>query len=123
MGIRLPKEDEIEGLDVTGRFELLIALSVHGDIRLIVAHGERWQVAASNAFNELIRKVVEEHHKAADQLQGKGTLALQYIPADADQQAFSVPISTPSTTRADHASYSNETNKQRRKSRTDIFHF
>ncbi|CAF1594815.1 unnamed protein product [Adineta ricciae] len=74
IGIRLAKEEEIEGLDVS-------------------AHGESWEVAASNAVSNLIASMIEEKLSRTRHLEQHGSFNLQYIPPNAGEKSITVPVS------------------------------
>jgi len=74
MGIRLAKEDELEGLDLT-------------------AHGESWEVAASRAVSDVVRKIIEEQDDNTKQpVQENGTFELHYTPTNSNVRSFKIPL-------------------------------
>ncbi|CAF1594809.1 unnamed protein product [Adineta ricciae] len=75
IGIRLAREDEMEGLDVS-------------------AHGESWEVAASRAFSKFVKEIVEEYNNSANaqNVEENGTIALQYTSASGKQPAITIPF-------------------------------
>ncbi|CAF3896388.1 unnamed protein product, partial [Rotaria sordida] len=85
MGIRLAEEDEVEGLDLT-------------------AHGENWEVTASQAIGDLVKTILEEqkHMEAAGQ--DTGTFELRYNPKNPKKMGFKIPLlkqKDPHNTRVD----------------------
>ncbi|CAF1553744.1 unnamed protein product [Adineta steineri] len=79
IGIRLAKEDELEGLDLT-------------------AHGESWEVAASRAVGDLVKQILEEQGTNKEKIEDNGSFELHYTPSDSNAKSFSVPLSTRQTT-------------------------
>ncbi|CAF3896349.1 unnamed protein product [Rotaria sordida] len=73
MGIRLAKEDELEGLDLT-------------------AHGESWQVTASRAVSDLVKKFLDEQGITKEEAEDNGTLELHYTPNHPNKKAFKIPL-------------------------------
>ncbi|CAF0935984.1 unnamed protein product [Rotaria sordida] len=73
MGIRLAKEDELEGLDLT-------------------EHGENWEVTASRAVSDLVQKILEEQGMTKEEAEDNGTLELHYNPENPNKKAFRVPL-------------------------------
>ena len=45
-------------------------------ILIVVAHGESWEVAASRAVSDLVKKIIEEQNNDKEQPQENGTFAL-----------------------------------------------
>lgn len=72
---------------------------------LVVAHGEKWEVAASRAVSKLVKKILEEQN-GNEQPQENGTFALQYTPSDLTRKTVTVPIETPNTIRQNRPDYS-----------------
>ena len=75
MGIRLGKEDELEGLDLT-------------------AHGESWEVAASRAVHDLVRKVLDEQGTIQDKPEDNGSFELHYTSTNPCHKSITIPLST-----------------------------
>jgi hypothetical protein len=75
---------------------------------IVVAHGESWEVAASHAVSNLVKKIVEEQNNGKEQPQENGTFALQYTPADQPAKSITVPISSPNTLPHSRSSHSLE---------------
>nr|AFK35842.1 unknown [Lotus japonicus] len=73
IGIRLAKEDELEGLD-------------------LAAHGEGWEVVASRAVGDLVKKVLANQHTTRNEICDNGTFELRYTPTDPTRQSFKVNI-------------------------------
>ncbi|CAF5144939.1 unnamed protein product, partial [Rotaria sp. Silwood1] len=69
MGIRLAKEDELQGLDLT-------------------AHGESWQVTASRTVSDLVRKILDEEGVSKEEAEDAGTLELHYNPKNPNKKPF-----------------------------------
>jgi hypothetical protein len=64
---------------------------------IIVAHGESWEVAASLAVSNLIKKIIEERVGNKGQFQENGTFNLHYIPANANEHSITIPLTDRST--------------------------
>ncbi|CAF1553731.1 unnamed protein product, partial [Adineta steineri] len=75
---RLAKEDELEGLDLT-------------------AHGEGWEVVASRAVSDLVKKILDNQHNP-NEMRESGTFELHYTPSDAKRKPFKVNLSKPQKT-------------------------
>ncbi|CAF3919750.1 unnamed protein product, partial [Rotaria sp. Silwood1] len=80
MGIRLGKEDEHQGLDIT-------------------AHGESWEVTASRAIGDLVQRILEEQETMKAAGQDTGTFELHYNPNKANKKGFKIPLSKRKETR------------------------
>ncbi|CAF3926397.1 unnamed protein product [Adineta steineri] len=78
IGIRLAKEDELEGLDLT-------------------AHGEGWEVVASRAVSDLVKKILDNQHNP-NEMRESGTFELHYTPSDAKHKPLKVNLSRPQKT-------------------------
>jgi hypothetical protein len=91
MGIRLAKEDELQGLDVTGKLLSLLIKSENEGL-IVIAHGESWEVAASRAVNNLIMKVIEEQAANKGQPQRKVTIDLLCTPANPNEKPITIPL-------------------------------
>jgi hypothetical protein len=59
-----------------------------------LAHGEGWEIVASRAVSDLVKKVLGEQHHTAEQVQENGTFELHYTPSDAKMKRikFLFPI-------------------------------
>ena len=59
-----------------------------------VAHGESWEVAASRAFSKFVKEIVEEYNNNANarNVEGNGTIALQYTSVTGKQPAITIPL-------------------------------
>ncbi|CAF4070063.1 unnamed protein product, partial [Rotaria sp. Silwood1] len=73
MGIRLGKEDEHQGLDIT-------------------AHGESWEVTASRAVSDLVKKVLQEQGTTKEEAEDAGTFELHYNPKNSNRKSFKIPL-------------------------------
>ncbi|CAF4422599.1 unnamed protein product, partial [Rotaria sp. Silwood2] len=73
IGIRLAKEDELEGLDIT-------------------AHGESWEVAASRAIGDLVQTVLEEQESMKANGKDTGTFELRYSPKNPNRTGFKIDL-------------------------------
>ncbi|CAF3868814.1 unnamed protein product, partial [Rotaria sp. Silwood1] len=73
MGIRLGKEDELQGLDIT-------------------AHGESWEVTASRAVSDLVKKVLQEQGTTKEEAEDAGTFELHYNPKNSNRKSFKIPL-------------------------------
>ncbi|CAF3889094.1 unnamed protein product [Rotaria sordida] len=77
MGIRLPHEDEITGLD-------------------LAAHGEHWQAAATRAAADLVERMREQQEQsgnATDYEHDNGTFELTYKPGSANVKPITLQYS------------------------------
>ena len=93
MGIRLAKEDELQGLDLTGTVFLFyhpISIRDH----LSIAHGESWEVAASRAVHDLVRKLLDERGTNEDKPDDNGSLELHYTSTNACHKSITIPLTT-----------------------------
>ena len=81
-------------------------------VELFVAHGESWEVAASNAVSNIVKKILYEHNNPDESAQQNGTFALQYTPANANEKAITVPISTPKGMRPNQSGHFAENSQQ-----------
>ena len=63
----------------------------------LLAHGESWEVAASHAVSDLVKKILAEENNAQEHPQQNGTFQLHYIPANTQGKPISIPLSTPDT--------------------------
>ncbi|CAF4948047.1 unnamed protein product, partial [Rotaria sp. Silwood1] len=93
MGIRLAKEDELEGLDLT-------------------AHGEGWEVAASRAVGDLVKTILEEQETMKANGQGTGTFELRYKPNNPSQKAFKIRLLKKNEARNDQLDFGAVNNDQ-----------
>ncbi|CAF3085286.1 unnamed protein product [Rotaria sp. Silwood2] len=73
MGIRLAKEDELEGLDLT-------------------AHGEGWEIAASRAIGDLVKTILEEQAVMKANGEDTGTFELRYKPKDPNKKTLKIRL-------------------------------
>jgi hypothetical protein len=64
-------------------------------ILFVVAHGENWEVAASHAVGDLVKKIIDEQSRIEGQSQEKGTFSLKYKPSNSDRASIIIPLSTP----------------------------
>jgi len=62
---------------------------------LVVAHGENWEVAASQAVTDVIKKFIAENNLGKEQLQENGTFELHYTPTNTVNKSFTIPLTTP----------------------------
>ncbi|CAF3400658.1 unnamed protein product, partial [Rotaria sp. Silwood2] len=73
MGIRLAEKDELEGLD-------------------IAAHGESWEITASRAVSDLVKKVLQEQDVTKEEAENTGTFELHYNPKNPNKKALKIPL-------------------------------
>ncbi|CAF5018228.1 unnamed protein product, partial [Rotaria sp. Silwood1] len=73
MGIRLGKEDEVQGLD-------------------IAAHGESWEINASRAVCDLVKKVLQEQGTTREGAEDTGTFELHYKPKNPTKKSLKIPL-------------------------------
>jgi hypothetical protein len=92
IGIRLPEEDEIEGLDVTGKL-LVLLIKSENKRSVVIAHGESWEVAASRAVGNLVKQILKEENSNKEQPAENGTFELRYKPANVHEKPITVPLS------------------------------
>ena len=94
MGIRLAKEDELKGLDLTSIIEIFI----HEKNRFVffLAHGENWELTTTRKVSDLVKKILDDQDDMQAEAKENGTFELHYTPSDAKRQSFKIPISTPS---------------------------
>ena len=91
---------------------LSIFIAQINNSQLFVAHGESWEVAASNAVSNIVKKILYEHNNPDESAQQNGTFALQYTPANANEKAITVPISTPKGMRPNQSGHFAENSQQ-----------
>jgi hypothetical protein len=77
----------------------------------VLAHGEGWEIVASRAVSDLVKKVLGEQHHTADQVQENGTFELHYTPSDAKMKTYKVPLPNPQKS-PEHQSNSSPINNQ-----------
>ncbi|CAF4696150.1 unnamed protein product [Rotaria sp. Silwood2] len=73
MGIRLAEKDELEGLD-------------------IAAHGESWEITASRAVSDLVKKVLQEQGTTREEAENTGTFELHYKPKNPNKKSLKIPL-------------------------------
>ena len=106
IGIRLAKEDEVEGLDLTGkRFILFTRMGKNLHHHFFVAHGESWEIAASRAVSKLVKAILEESKYDREEARESGKFELLYTPTDRSQKAIAIPLSAPNGVLPDWAPY------------------
>ena len=59
---------------------------------LCLAHGEGWEVVASRAVGDLVKKVLANQHTTRNEICDNGTFELHYTPTDPTRQSFKVNI-------------------------------
>lgn len=78
----------------------------------ILAHGERWDMAASRAVTDLVQKVLQKQDKTTQEAQDNGTFGLLYTPTDTKRKSFKVSLpkspKTPDNQRQNGAQFINE---------------
>jgi hypothetical protein len=62
---------------------------------LFTAHGEGWEVVASRAVSELVKKVLVNQNTTRDEVRDNGTFELHYTPSDSARRSFKVDIPKP----------------------------
>ena len=77
-----------------------------------VAHGESWEVTASRAVSDLVRKILEENRRAGSSAEHRGSFSLQYTPANVNGKSITIPLSTPNTERHRWSDHSLENGEQ-----------
>jgi hypothetical protein len=123
IGIRLAKEDEIEGLDLTSKISSLFMKIKKTKLLLVVAHGESWEVAASRAVSKLVKTILEESSYGREEARENGTFELHYTPTDVNEKSITVPLSTPNEIRHNQSTYSLENGGQQGITHKNILRF
>lgn len=59
-----------------------------------IAHGESWEIAASRAISDLVKKVLDENEIGRAPTHRRGTFSLHYTPANFNDKAIAIPLST-----------------------------
>jgi len=75
-----------------------------------LAHGEGWEIAATNSVNDFVRKVLEEQGNTKAEPEENGTFELHYTPSDASKKPFK--ISLPKRHKSSDNPYSTNNNQQ-----------
>jgi hypothetical protein len=57
-----------------------------------LAHGERWEVAASRAVSDLVKNILKEQNKTTEEAQENGTFELHYTPTNTNGKSFKIPL-------------------------------
>lgn len=93
IGIRLAKNDELEGLDLTGiiRTCYLNMQKING-FDFILEHGENWEIEASRSIGDIVKKILEEQGKTREG-EDAGTFELHYNPKNPNKNAYRIPLS------------------------------
>jgi hypothetical protein len=60
---------------------------------IFLAHGEGWEVAASRAVSDLVKKILKEQNSTTEEAQENGTFELHYTPTNTEKQSFKIPLS------------------------------
>jgi hypothetical protein len=76
---------------------------------LFLAHGENWEVAATRAIGDLVRKVLKEQDNSKDEARASGTFELLYTPPDRKQTSFKIPLPHPQKTPDNNQQSTDET--------------
>jgi hypothetical protein len=63
-------------------------------ILLVLAHGESWEIGASRAVADLVKKIIEEQIANQEQSEQGGAVNLHYIPPSSDRKAIVIPLSS-----------------------------
>ncbi len=63
-------------------------------ILFVVAHGENWEVAASHAVADLVKKIIKEHIHNQGPSEENGTFSLQYKSTNSNRTAIVIPLSS-----------------------------
>lgn len=93
VGIRLAKEDELEGLDLaSSAWTIYHSTRLKNHFVLILAHGESWEVAASRAIGTLVKKILQEQGDSKELPQDTGTFELHYNPKNPNKKGFAVTV-------------------------------
>jgi hypothetical protein len=62
-----------------------------------IAHGESWEVAASRAVSDLVKRIVEEQNINKENLEDNGSFELHYTPSNTSHKSITIPLSTRQT--------------------------
>ncbi len=64
---------------------------------ICLAHGESWEVAASRAVHDLVKKVLEEHGNNKEKPEDNGSFELHFTPTNSCHKSITIPLSTRQT--------------------------
>lgn len=62
-----------------------------------LAHGESWEVAASRAVSDLVKKILEEEGINKEKFEDNGSFELHYTPTNSCHKSITIPLSTRQT--------------------------
>ncbi|CAF2697182.1 unnamed protein product [Rotaria sp. Silwood2] len=94
IGIRLPREDELTGLDIAGMIGLIFVFPRKRNIIcIIIAHGEKWEIAATRAAADLVDRMREQAGDGGDFEHDNGTFELSYKPANTNAKPITLKYS------------------------------
>ena len=60
----------------------------------VVAHGENWEIAASHAVADLVKKIIKEQIQNPRQSEQNGIFSLQYQSVNPDRTTIVIPLSS-----------------------------
>lgn len=63
----------------------------------VLAHGESWEVAASRAVSDLVKKILEEEGNNLVKFEDNGSFELHYTPTNSCHKSIAIPLSTRQT--------------------------
>ena len=64
---------------------------------ICIAHGESWEVAASRAVHDLVRKVLDERRIHEDKPDDSGSFELHYTSNNTCHKSITIPLTTRQT--------------------------
>jgi hypothetical protein len=96
MGIRLAKEDELEGLDLTG-ITLPFYHLLKNEVSICIAHGESWEVNASRVVNDSVKQSLEEQGTNREKVEDTCSFELHFTPTNSSHKSITIPLSTRQT--------------------------
>lgn len=78
-----------------------------------LAHGESWEIAASHAISNLVKKVLDENDSGRAPTHRRGTFSLHYTPTNFNEKVIAIPLSTSNGVLPDQSTYMIENDGQR----------
>jgi hypothetical protein len=64
---------------------------------IYLAHGESWEVAASRAVHDLVKKVLDEQGMNEEKPEDNGSFELHYTSTNSCHKSITIPLSTRQT--------------------------
>jgi len=59
---------------------------------IFLAHGERWEIAASRAVSDLVKQILKEQNNTKEEAEENGTFELHYTPTNTEKKSFKIPL-------------------------------